>query len=48
MAGEGRVAIAVLVCLSIAALLAVIGIKYVRTATRGVIESRQSRDTEAQ
>ena len=48
MTYSGRILIAVLLSLSITALLAAIGIKLVRDAARGVVQSPQRRDTEAQ
>jgi hypothetical protein len=48
MSDSGRVIIAVLVVLSLCALITVLGIKYVRGATRAAIQAHESRDTEAQ
>jgi hypothetical protein len=48
MTDEGRIIVAVLASLSITALLAVIGIKYVRTVTRALAQSSTPRDAEAQ
>ena len=48
MTNDSRIVIAVLCVLSITALLAVLGIKYVRTATRAMVKSRENRDSEAQ
>jgi Tfp pilus assembly major pilin PilA len=48
MNDQGRVVIGVLCALSITALLAVIAIKYVRMATRALVQSHQARDAEAQ
>lgn len=48
MTNDSRIVIAVLVVLSITALIAVLGIKYVRTATRAMVRSREDRDSEAQ
>ena len=48
MNGQGRIVIGVLCALSITALLAVIATKYVRMATRAMIQSHEARDAEAQ
>lgn len=47
MTNESRIVIAVLCVLSISALLAVLGIKYVRAATGAMVKSREDRDAEA-
>jgi hypothetical protein len=48
MSDSGRVIIAVLVVLSLCALISVLGMKYVRAATRAALQASESRDTEAQ
>ena len=48
MTYSGRILVAVLLALSITALLAAIGIKLVRDAARAVAQSPQRRDAEDQ
>jgi len=48
MTEEGRIILSVLGALTVCALLAVVAIWFVRSATRAMVESHQAQDTEAQ